>query len=142
MEINTMKIVRATNQDRIVLGSKMQAEILPGYGIKDVWADNIEEEFATIRQLITKYYYVAMDTQFPGFVAKPIGDFKSLADYEYQMLRCNVDLLKIIQLGLSFFDKNGNTPPGPFSSWQFNFKFDLSQDMYAQNSIDLLINSR
>lgn len=24
-----------------------------------------------------------------------------MADYQYQMLRCNVDLLKIIQLGLT-----------------------------------------
>lgn len=143
-----MKIVKATNQDRIVLESEMQAEMSsevpppPVFCIKDVWANNIEEEFATIRKLIPKYCFVAMDTIFPGFVAKPVGDFKSYADYLYQTLRCNVNLLKIIQLGLSFFDENGNTPPGRFSTWQFNFKFDLSQDMYAQNTIELLINSR
>lgn len=52
----------------------------------------------------------------------------------------NVDLLKIIQLGLSFLDKDGKPRP-EVSTWQFNFKFNLSEDMYAQDSIDLLTNS-
>lgn len=38
--------------------------------------------------------------------------------------RCNVDLLRIIQLGLTFMDENGKTPPG-CTTWQFNFKFNL-----------------
>lgn len=111
-------------------------------GIKDVWAHNLEEEFTSIRKLLPKYCYVAMDTEFPGVVARPIGDFKTTADYLYQLLRCNVDLLRIIQLGLSFFDEDGKTPTGPYTTWQFNFKFNLSEDMYAQDSIELLTNSR
>lgn len=68
-----------------------------------------------------------------------------------------MDLLKIIQLGLTFSDDKGNLPPGT-CTWQFNFKFNLkyacflfwlilthatlfSEDMYAQDSIDLLIRS-
>ena len=31
-------------------------------------------------------------------VARPIGQFTGNADYHYQTLRCNCDLLKIIQL--------------------------------------------
>jgi CCR4-NOT transcription complex subunit 7/8 len=110
--------------------------------IKDVWAHNLEEEFSAIRKLLPKYCYVAMDTEFPGVVARPIGDFKTTADYLYQLLRCNVDLLRIIQLGLSFFDEDGKTPTGPYTTWQFNFQFNLSEDMYAQDSIELLTNSR
>lgn len=110
------------------------------YGIKDVWATNLEEEFRKIRQIIQRYKYVAMDTEFPGVVARPIGEFRSTADYQYQLLRCNVDLLKIIQIGFTFMDENGNTP-SPISTWQFNFKFNLAEDMYAQESIDLLTNS-
>jgi len=56
------------------------------------------------------------------------------------MLRWNVDLLKIIQLGLAFSDADGNMPKG-CSCWQFNFEFDLQKDVYAQDSIDLLMNS-
>lgn len=66
-----------------------------------------------------------MDTEFPGVVARPIGEFRSTADYQYQLLRCNVDLLRIIQLGLTFMDDECKTPTG-YSTWQFNFKFNLS----------------
>lgn len=110
-------------------------------GIRDVWAHNLEDEFRTIRQIVQKYPYVAMDTEFPGVVARPIGEFRSTADYQYQLLRCNVDLLRIIQLGLTFMDENGKTPGGSYTTWQFNFKFNLNEDMYAQDSIELLQNS-
>ena len=91
---------------------------------------------AQIRELVEEYPYVAMDTEFPGVVARPIGDFAQ-SDYQYQTLRCNVDLLKIIQLGLSFANEKGEFAEG-CCCWQFNFKFSLSEDMYAQDSIDLL----
>lgn len=110
------------------------------YGIRDVWAGNFDEELCIIRELVQKYKYVAMDTEFPGVVAQPIGKFRSITEYQYQMLRFNVDLLKIIQLGITFFDENGDRPE-PFCTWQFNFKFSLARDMFAQDSIDLLINS-
>lgn len=93
-------------------------------GIRDVWKHNLEEEFRTIRKVVQKYHYVAMDTEFPGVVARPVGEFRSTSDYHYQLLRCNVDLLRIIQLGLTFMDDEGKTPPG-YSTWQFNFKFNL-----------------
>lgn len=109
-------------------------------GIRDVWTANLEDEFRTIIRVVQKYNFVAMDTEFPGVVARPIGEFRSTADYQYQLLRCNVDLLKIIQLGLTFLDEAGNPPPN-YSTWQFNFKFSLTEDMYAQDSIDLLTNS-
>jgi CCR4-NOT transcription complex subunit 7/8 len=70
-----------------------------------------------------------------------------------QTLKCNVDLLRIIQLGLSFTDGKGNWPNG-CACWQFNFKFSLrywmyfplhqnylfccSDDLYAQDSIEML----
>lgn len=105
--------------------------------IRDVWAVNLEEEFAQIRELVVTHPHVAMDTEFPGVVARPIGEFRSTSDYQYQLLKCNVDLLKIIQLGLSFYDERGNPAPN-CTTWQFNFKFNLTEDMYAQDSIELL----
>ena len=62
------------------------------------------------------------DTEFPGVVARPIGAFKTSSDYHYQTMRCNVDLLKIIQVGLTLADEEG-TFPQEVSTWQFNFKF-------------------
>ncbi|KAF3930116.1 hypothetical protein ABW19_dt0206844 [Dactylella cylindrospora] len=108
--------------------------------IKEVWKGNLEAEMAVLRDLVEEYPYIAMDTEFPGIVARPIGGFRSKADYHYQTLRCNVDLLKIIQLGITFYDENGKCPE-PASTWQFNFHFSLSEDMYAQESIDLLTKS-
>jgi len=107
--------------------------------IRNVWAENVEEEMRVIRDIIGKYPYVSMDTEFPGVVAKPVTE-QYTSDFHYKSLKCNVDLLKIIQLGLSFSDENGNLCKG-CPCWQFNFAFDLDGDMFAQDSIDLLVNS-
>ena len=70
-------------------------------------------------------------------------------------MRCNVDLLKVIQLGITLFDENGKFPnpntedsdgnplypnsllPCPHT-WQFNFQFSLNEDMANNDSIDFL----
>ena len=85
--------------------------------------------------------------------------FRGKSDYHYQCLRVNVDLLSLIQIGVSIFNENGETPPArPHSvdstelaggrrsaghpptpyTWQFNFKFSLKDDMYNQSSIESL----
>ncbi|KAF6035400.1 hypothetical protein EB796_006292 [Bugula neritina] len=107
------------------------------YGIQDVWKGNLEQEFKVIRHLVAKYPYIAMDTEFPGIVARPIGEFRTQTEYQYQMVKVNVDQLKIIQIGFTFMDSEGNLPPGT-STWQFNFQFNLTDDSYATDSIDLL----
>eukprot|EP00041_Stephanoeca_diplocostata_P013582 m.238598 g.238598 ORF g.238598 m.238598 type:complete len:275 (-) comp19391_c0_seq1:926-1750(-) len=105
--------------------------------IRDVWASSLEEEMILIREMVDRFPYIAMDTEFPGVVAKPIGEFRSQAEYTYQHLRANCNLLSLIQLGITFFDVDGNTPM-PVATWQFNFKFSLSNEMFAQDSIELL----
>lgn len=68
-------------------------------------------------------------------------------------------MLKVIQIGLTLFNDDGETPParpgatdadlgmaarrsanhGPLPfSWQFNFKFSLTEDMYSEKSIESL----
>jgi CCR4-NOT transcription complex subunit 7/8 len=94
-------------------------------------------------------------------VARPIGEFQSKASYHYQTVRCNVDLLKIIQLGITLFSIEGDVPPSHLDStqlsyrpkavqhyanniivcpctWTFNFQFSLNDDMYNEESIQLL----
>ncbi|GMK57880.1 hypothetical protein CspeluHIS016_0407140 [Cutaneotrichosporon spelunceum] len=111
----------------------------PEYGIREVWADNLEAELQHLRNAVDQYPYISMDTEFPGIVARPIGSFKTGSDYHYQTMRCNVDMLKIIQLGVTLSDENGHSPEG--YTWQFNFQFNLTDDMYAPESIELLKNS-
>ncbi|CAE6488552.1 unnamed protein product [Rhizoctonia solani] len=105
--------------------------------IRDVWAPNLEQEMHNIRSLVEQYPYISMDTEFPGVVARPIGTFKTSSDYHYQTMRCNVDLLKIIQIGITLSDADGNMPEGT-CAWQFNFHFSVSDDMYSADSIELL----
>lgn len=58
-------------------------------------------------------------------VARPIGAFKTSSDYHYQTMRCNVDLLKIIQVGLTLANEEGNFPQ-EVSTWQFHFRFSVA----------------
>ncbi|KAG8379725.1 hypothetical protein BUALT_Bualt07G0119300 [Buddleja alternifolia] len=113
--------------------------------IREVWADNLDEEFALIREIVDEYPYIAMDTEFPGIVLRPVGNFKNSNDYHYQTLKDNVDLLKPIQLGLTFSDENGNLPTcgtNKYCIWQFNFReFNPNEDVFANDSIELLSQS-
>ncbi|KAL6762035.1 CCR4-associated factor [Haematococcus lacustris] len=109
--------------------------------VREVWQDNLEAEFQLIREVVDQFPLVAMDTEFPGVVARPVGNFKSSREYHYKALKMNVDMLKLIQLGLTLTDGNGNLPRwgGELCVWQFNFKgFRLADDVYAQDSIELL----
>ncbi|KAE9603687.1 putative poly(A)-specific ribonuclease [Lupinus albus] len=110
--------------------------------IREVWNYNLEEEFALIREIVDDYNHVAMDTEFPGVVLRPLAQFKYINDYNYQTLKDNVDMLKLIQLGLTFSDENGNLPTCGSENpciWQFNFReFNISEDIFASDSIELL----
>ncbi|KAF2070175.1 hypothetical protein CYY_008502 [Polysphondylium violaceum] len=108
-----------------------------GNEIREVWRHNLEYEMSLIRDLVDQYPYVAIDTEFPGFVNKPIESMRMNPDYNYQTLRSNVDLLKIIQFGITFSDHLGRLPK-PTCTWQFNFKFSLKEDMYSPYAIELL----
>jgi len=110
--------------------------------IREVWADNLVEEFALIREIVDDYPYIAMDTEFPGTVVRPVGNFKTASEFHYYTLKSNVDVLNLIQLGLTFSDEDGNLPrcgTDKYCIWQFNFReFNLDKDMYASDSIELL----
>lgn len=109
--------------------------------IKDVWEDNFEQEMKTIMHLAEKYRVVAMDTEFPGIVYKlnenDLGGITNYSELEYRVIKMNVDKLKVIQVGISFADEEGITPPG-VGTWQFNIRFDLKNDIYQQDSIEML----
>ena len=45
------------------------------------------------------------DTEFPGVVARPRNSFKHWLGYGYRLVADNVNMLKLIQLGLTFFNE-------------------------------------
>lgn len=100
--------------------------------VVDVWARNLEEEFAKMLQVVEsgEYPYVTMDTEFPGIVMTEGGS-------RYTELRRNVDALRLIQLGIAFSNEKGESPLDT-PCWQFNFEFDVTTDLYAADSITLL----
>jgi len=111
--------------------------------IKDVWEDNFEEEFRIIMDLIDRYPVVAMDTEFPGAVYElDDHDMNPMGHYEmkYKKIKMNVDKLKVIQVGISLSDDEGNMPPN-VTTWQFNLKFNLNTDEYSKDAIKLLIDA-
>lgn len=90
-----------------------------------------------------------------------MGTFNGKSDYHYQTCRCNCDLLKVVQLGISVFNEDGESPPAAVlaadlgldmrrletrkfagtmvhvpTTWQFNFNFSFQEDMFSEVSIE------
>lgn len=112
--------------------------------IREVWDENLEYEFSLIREVVDDFPYIAMDTEFPGVVIRRVGNINN-SEFHYQTLKDNVDLLKLIQLGLTFSDEQGNLPKcgtKKYCIWQFNFReFNVKEDVFASDSINLLRHS-
>lgn len=108
----------------------------PTEDVRNVWHWNLLENMAILREIIKRYNFISLECKFPGIVARPIGTFKSTYEYHYQTLRANVDILQVVQVSMTFSDEFGNRPP--VSTWQFNFKFNVCEDMSSIDGIELL----
>ena len=105
-------------------------------GIIEVYEDNFIQEIKNISELLEKYNYIGMDTEFPGTVYYVNNITK---DFYFRTLKMNVDLLKLIQLGITLTNEKGEFPKNyPYHTWQFNFEFDKSTDKILPSSLNLL----
>ncbi|XP_060972992.1 probable CCR4-associated factor 1 homolog 6 [Cannabis sativa] len=104
---------------------------------REVWRDNLEDEFKMIRDILDYYPYVSMDTEYPGKLVSTTRE-----DREYDIMKVNVKDTILIQVGLTFSDENGNLPTcgtGKYCVWQFNFcEFVPERDKCNRDSIELL----
>ncbi|XP_031398501.1 probable CCR4-associated factor 1 homolog 11 [Punica granatum] len=114
--------------------------------VREVWAHNLEKEFALIRVALPGCRIAAIDTEFPGHIFKSQVDGHLIARLPpaetYELMKSNIDALEIIQVGLALSDSCGRLPHfgTPFSYvWQFNFQdFDIETNAYNEESINLL----
>ena len=104
--------------------------------IVEVYEDNFVKEIKRIGKFLNSYPYIGMDTEFPGTVY-PCTSYTT--DFYYQFTKANVDHLKLIQLGVTLFNKKGEYPPY-ISTWQFNLKYDYTKDEHSNQSISMLAN--
>ncbi|XP_038987995.1 probable CCR4-associated factor 1 homolog 6 [Phoenix dactylifera] len=112
--------------------------------IREVWEDNLRDEFGQIGEIVDIYPHVAVNVEFPGEIVQRLGNFESPADSRYQTLQTNVELLHPIRITFTFFDDAGDLPR--FSSdkacrcvWLFNFReFDVDADMADPDAVELL----
>ncbi|PPD73612.1 probable CCR4-associated factor 1 homolog 11 [Gossypium hirsutum] len=111
--------------------------------VRRVFAEDSDSELLMIKEAILTYPFLSIDIEFPGTIFKPskqvIREGNPVINYHY--MKSNVDVLQIIQLGLSLSDAQGNLLDFdfPFSYiWEFNFRdFNINRDHYASDSIEL-----
>ncbi|KAJ4706884.1 Ribonuclease CAF1 [Melia azedarach] len=85
---------------------------------------------------LLRFNVLSIDTEFPGFLHNTPRDAPPAVRYDD--LKYNVDNTKIIQLGITLSDDEGNIG----DTWEFNFsEFDVEKDAYVEESIQLMKNN-
>ncbi|KAK1662190.1 hypothetical protein QYE76_050349 [Lolium multiflorum] len=108
--------------------------------IRQVWAHNLEAEFAWIQHAQEHYPYVSMDTEFPGVIHAPSKHHAELTPPErYAGLKANVDALHLIQVGLAFA-ATAHSPPAV--AFEINLReFDPRVHRHNPDSVAFLADS-
>ncbi|KAJ6898835.1 CCR4-associated factor 1 [Populus alba x Populus x berolinensis] len=86
--------------------------------VREVWAENLVAEFSLIKEAISRFSFISLDTEFPGTLFLSNLDKSLLSQappsHNYRLMKYNVDL-------------------------QFNFRdFNIEHDPYNDESIGLL----
>ncbi len=117
--------------------------------ITEVFKQNFLQEMKQINKAISDgYNIIALDTEFPGLIYFPRFEnkfknffsecvhqnYELIRNYNYHTMKLNVDYLKLIQIGISFY----NSYTEKKKTWQFNLDFNIHSDNYSNDSIELL----
>ena len=95
----------------------------------DVYAQNLGTAITMMKKWTQDYKFIAVDTEFPGIVAD--------ADDEYEKMTDSVNATSMIQLGVTFYNGQGEKPPYAHT-FQFNFKWDEKKENKNAKSIEML----
>ena len=70
--INNQKLMKERNELQTLEASFTEKKPMmeDDSGIKEVWAENLDEEMLKISKLLETYTNISMDTEFPGFYKK------------------------------------------------------------------------
>ncbi|KAG6482928.1 probable CCR4-associated factor 1 homolog 11 [Zingiber officinale] len=139
--------VAVVNNNDMLISSSAFSTSASRVEVRSVWAHNLDEEFALIRSAVPFHPFVALDTEYPGVVVASKNPYCTLTlPQRYELIRANVEALRIVQVGLTLSDAAGNLPCAIYSDgtcvryvWEFNFRdFDIIRDRYAPSSVELL----
>jgi len=103
--------------------------------IHEVWAWNFRIEAEACLEVVRSCgsgAFIAVDVEFPGFVQQT--PLSASRNEQYAALRCNVDMLQPIQLGIAIADANGAVR----GAWSFNLYFSIWEDLHTEASLALL----
>ncbi|CDP00714.1 unnamed protein product [Coffea canephora] len=92
--------------------------------VRKLYAYNLRADFSIIGQNLATYRFIAVDIEFPGtiFRSQKPYDIKKKGDKNYQLMKENVNSLKLIQLGLTLSDSSGKLPnlgTDSYFIWEF-----------------------
>uniref|UniRef100_A0A0E0L5X5 Uncharacterized protein n=1 Tax=Oryza punctata TaxID=4537 RepID=A0A0E0L5X5_ORYPU len=99
----------------------------PGVAIRDVWADQAEQELEELCRWVEYYPLVAMDSEFARR-----EDLRSstteprTADAHYTQMCGYVNGGELVQVGFAICDPLFVVPDATSAAWQFNLRFDAS----------------
>lgn len=101
-----------------------------------VWRKDFYHNMSLFDAALLRFNVLSIDTEFPGFLHNTPRDAPPAVRYDD--LKYNVDNTKIIQLGITLSDDEGNIG----DTWEFNFsEFDVEKDAYVEESIQLMKNN-
>ncbi|KAJ0088486.1 hypothetical protein Patl1_32592 [Pistacia atlantica] len=99
--------------------------------ITQVWRSNFHQQISSFDGALHRFRVICLDTELPGFLRNTP---KHSPDHiRYHDLKYNVENTKIIHLGITLSNEEGNCEGG---TWEFNFSdFDMEKDSYMETSI-------